>query len=123
MRRRVACAKPVNAATDASDRFDYLEDASNVSDAVDKASDAVEDMEEAVSNLSDTPEDTILNIENNIENHYIAECKRCHEVFISAVVESESDVDAVNGECPCCHEETEQELKWIVRNKSFSQER
>lgn len=113
MRKRIATAKPVLAA---SDDFVSVQDVGDVSDALDEASDKIDDLQEAVSDVDEYPHDPVFDIENNIDNHYIAECDRCHEVFISAVVESDSEVSSVQGECPCCHEETTQNLKWIVRN-------
>lgn len=113
MRKRIATAKPVLAA---SDDFVSVQDVDDVSDALDEASDKLDDLQEAVSDVDEYPRDPVFEMENNIENHYIAECDRCHEVFISAVVESDSAISSVDGECPCCHEETTQELKWIVRS-------
>ena len=113
MRKRVAIARPVLAA---SDDFVSVEDVDDMSEALDEASDRIDDIQEAVSDVDEYPHDPMFDMENNIENHYIAECDRCHEVFISAVVESDSDVFSVNGECPCCHEETTQNLKWIIRS-------
>mgnify|MGYP007047952173 CR=1 FL=1 len=116
MRRRIVAAKPVMAAPDF---MEDLKDVEDLSESIDNAADAVEDIQDVVDDIDDAPEDTLLDIDNNIENHYIAECTRCHEVFISAVVESESSVDSIEGECPCCHEQTKQELKWIVRSPDF----
>lgn len=118
MKKRIGKFTPVKAAMDDMD-FDSLEDAQNVQDAAEDASNALNDLQDAVDDLSDAPTDSILDMDNNIENHYIAECCRCHEVFISAVTESDSQVDSIEGECPCCHESTKQDLKWIVRDKSF----
>ena len=52
---------------------------------------------------------------NNIDNHYIAECDRCKGVFISAVIESDQQVESISGMCPLCGEETEQYLKWVIK--------
>lgn len=113
MRKRIATAKPVLAA---SDEFVSVQDVDDMSNALDEASDRIDDLQEAVSDVDEYPHDSVFEMENNIENHYIAECDHCHEVFISAVVESDSPVSSVEGECPCCHEETKQTLKWIVRS-------
>ena len=120
MKKRIGTFEPIKAA-DSSIDFDSLEDAESLQDAASDASDAIDNLQDAVSDFSDAPADSILNMDNNIENHYIAECDRCHEVFISAVTESDSQVDFIEGECPCCHESTKQELKWIVRDKSFGE--
>ena len=119
MRRRIVAAKPVMAAPDF---MDDVEDIENVSESIEDASDAVEDLKDTIDDIDDNPEDTLLDIDNNIENHYIAECERCHEVFISAVVESDSPVESIEGECPCCHEHTKQNLKWIVRDVDFGKQ-
>lgn len=114
MRRRVAAFKPVMAAEE--DEAFMMEDPDAMKDAVEDMSDTLDDVQDALENVDEGPQDAILDMENNISDHYIAECDRCHEVFISAVVESETPMDSVEGECPCCHEHTTQRLKWIVRN-------
>ena len=93
-----------------------VEDTEDMSDTLDDVADTVDDLQDVVDQIDDAPQDTILDVDNNISNHYIAECERCHEVFISAVVESDSGMDSVQGECPCCHEQTTQYLKWIIRD-------
>lgn len=115
--------KPVMAADGDpfGDNFE-MEDTDSIQDALDDTTDTLEDLQDSVEELDDNPQDPILDINNNIENHYIAECRRCHEIFISAVVESESAVSSINGECPVCHEETEQDLKWIVRSAADENE-
>lgn len=122
MRRRVVAATPVTAAVEDEDNFAFdVEDTDSMQDSLDDATDAIEDLQDTVEDIDDAPQDTVLDMENNIENHYIAECTRCHEIFISAVVESDSPVEAIEGECPCCHEQTKQELKWIVRDVSYGE--
>lgn len=111
--------KPVLAAEE--DPF-ALEDADDAQNMLDDATDAIDDLQDAVAEVSDQPEDAILDMDNNIDNHYIAECQRCHEIFISAVVESETRMESVHGECPCCHEQTEQDLKWIVRSVNYEED-
>lgn len=119
MKKTLGTFKPVMAA---EFDFDDIEDAQSVRDAADDASDAIDDLQDAVDDISDAPADTILDIENNIENHYVAECDRCHDIFISAMTESDTDVESIEGECPCCHEQTKQTLKWIVRDKNFGKQ-
>lgn len=60
-------------------------------------------------------DDVDIEVENNIANHYIAECDRCHGVFISALVETDQEVDSISGTCPLCGKDTEQYLKWIIK--------
>lgn len=99
------------------DTLDYEGDIDNVDDGfqdtVDDVADAVEDIQDT---LDDDQEDAVnIEIENNIEDHYIAECEKCHGIFISATIESDQDVQKVTGECPLCGEESDQYLKWVVK--------
>ena len=120
MRTRVATFKPVFAA-DGDEKFEdvFVDDAEeDVSDTLEGVQDSLDDLQDQVDEFDDKPKDSVLDVTNNIEDHYIAECDNCHEVFISAVVESESPIESVEGECPCCHEHSKQYLKWIVRSAS-----
>lgn len=85
---------------------EYIEDneADNEADNAD-LSDEEEDIP------SDNP---LINIENNIEGKYIAECERCGGVFISALSVSDVPVEAIHGICPLCDHDTDQYLKWYV---------
>lgn len=56
-----------------------------------------------------------IEIENNISDHYIAECEKCQGVFISATIESDQKISKVTGECPLCGEESDQYLKWVIK--------
>lgn len=56
-----------------------------------------------------------IEIDNNIDNHLIAECQNCHGIFISAMIASDQPVESINGVCPLCNKNTEQFLKWIVK--------
>lgn len=99
------------------DTLDYEGDIDNVDDGfqdtVDDVADAVEDIQDT---LDDDQEDAVnIEIENNIGDHYIAECEKCHGIFISATIESDQDVQKVTGECPLCGEESDQYLKWVVK--------
>lgn len=117
MRKRIGSYRPVMAAEGDENDFAFdVEDTDDMSDTLDDVADTVDDLQDVVDQIDDAPQDTILDVDNNISNHYIAECERCHEVFISAVVESDTEMDSVQGECPCCHEQTKQYLKWIIRN-------
>ena len=57
-----------------------------------------------------------IDIDNNIANHLIAECQNCHGIFISAMIASDQAVESINGVCPLCNKNTEQFLKWIVKD-------
>ena len=57
-----------------------------------------------------------IEIENNIANHLIAECQNCHGIFISAMIASDQSVESINGVCPLCNKDTEQSLKWIIKD-------
>lgn len=72
--------------------------------------DEVEDMGE------DGQQDgSTIDVDNNITNHLIAECQNCHGIFISAMIASDQIVESINGVCPLCSKDTEQFLKWIVK--------
>lgn len=117
MRKRIATFKPVMAAEEEMSENPFeLDDVDSMQDTVEDMSDTLDDIQDAIEDTDTAPSDTVLDMENNISDHYVAECERCHEVFISAVVESETPVDSVEGECPCCHEHTTQYLKWIIRD-------
>ena len=61
-------------------------------------------------------DDVDIDTDNNIANHYIAECDACHGVFISAMIESDQQVDHISGICPLCNKDSDQYLKWIIRD-------
>ena len=86
----------------------------NVADQIDDISDDVEDLQDALSDVHE--DDTNIEIDNNISGHYIAECERCHGIFISAVTESDQAVKKITGVCPLCDKETDQYLKWVVKD-------
>jgi len=79
-----------------------------------------EDIEEEVidENLGEDGEQdgTTIEVENNITNHLIAECENCHGIFISAMIASDQDVESISGVCPLCNKDTEQVLKWVVKD-------
>ena len=85
------------------------------SDQLDDVADTVEDIQDVV-NDDDHQEDSIdIEVENNIAGHYIAECDKCKNVFISATVLSDQVVESVTGICPICREESDQYLKWVIK--------
>lgn len=90
------------------------EDDEGLGDTLDNLSDQVEDLQDSI---DDVDEDLVtIDTDNNISNHYIAECDNCHGIFISAVVESDQEVNSISGTCPLCEKDTSQLLKWIVRD-------
>ena len=91
-----------------------LEDADGVMDALDDVADDVEEIQDGLDDMEDDSVDIALN--NNITNHYIAECEKCQGIFISAVIESDQEIDHVSGICPMCGRETDQYLKWVIRD-------
>lgn len=91
-----------------------LEDSDGILDAIDDVADNVEDIQDAIDDVDEDEVDIAMN--NNIADHYIAECDRCHGIFISAVVESDQEIDTVSGICPLCGKESEQSLKWIIKS-------
>ena len=92
---------------------DGFEDDNAISDTIDDVQDTLEDVQDTLDDV--TEDDPSIEIENNIDGHYIAECEKCHGVFISAIVESDEEMTSIHGTCPLCDKETEQFLKWIVR--------
>lgn len=93
---------------------DVIDDASGLDDRLDDIQDTVENMQDDIDDIQE--DDTLLEVDNNIADHYICECERCHGIFISALIESEQQVDHVSGICPLCDEETDQYIKWIIRD-------
>ena len=57
-----------------------------------------------------------IEMDNNITNHLIAECQNCHGIFISAMLASDQVIESINGVCPLCNKDTEQSLKWIIKD-------
>lgn len=81
---------------------------------LDDIQDQIEDVQDTVNDIEEDGVD--IDIDNNITNHLIAECENCHEIFISAMVDSNQDVESISGVCPLCNKETTQQLKWIVKD-------
>lgn len=96
------------------EEFSEDPDTESTADAVDTLTDAVDELQDTVEEVQE--DDPSIEIDNNIENHYIAECDRCHGVFISALVEADHEVSKISGICPLCEKESDQQLKWIVRS-------
>lgn len=56
----------------------------------------------------------LIETDNNISNHYIAECDACKGIFITAVISSDAKVDSITGICPLCEQESTQYLRWLI---------
>lgn len=124
MKRVVRASKLVNKtrvmAAGEDDMFDesYVDDydspEEDLVDTLDDVADTVEDIQDTVDEVEE--DDINIETDNNISGHYIAECDGCHGVFISATMESDQIVEKVTGICPLCQKETEQYLKWVIRD-------
>lgn len=97
----------------ATDENDFESDY-NIADTIDDISDSVDDIQDTIDGIEE--DDVDIELDNNIANHYIAECDRCHGIFISAMIESDQDVERISGTCPLCNKETDQYLKWVVKS-------
>lgn len=91
---------------------DLVVEDNGAADALEDIADDVEDMQDQLDDI--TEDDPSIEIENNIAEHYIAECDKCHGIFISAVIKSDQEVEKISGICPICGKESEQFLNWIV---------
>lgn len=91
-----------------------IDDVDSMLDAVDDVADAVDDIQDSLDDIDEDDVDIAVN--NNITNHYIAECEKCQGVFISPIVNSYQSVDKVTGICPLCNKESDQYLKWIIKD-------
>ena len=85
---------------------DLAETLGDVSDSLDDLQDTIDDIEE---------DDVEIETENNIENHYIAVCDRCHGFFVSAVQESDQEIASISGVCPLCGKESDQSLDYVIK--------
>lgn len=85
-----------------------------VTDTIDDMADNIEDMKDQIDE-DVVEDDTTIEVDNNIDDHYIAECDICHGIFISAVTESDQDVQSITGVCPLCGKESDQYLNWVVK--------
>lgn len=100
----------------AAEDFEEITD-TELSDDIDDIADQIDDVQDAVDDIDE--DDVDIETENNITNHYIAECDSCHGLFISAMIESDQIVDHISGICPVCGKETDQYLNWIIRETDF----
>lgn len=117
-RASVLASRKYVKAAEGDDEFDdvdeFDEDSDGLMDAIDDVADNVEDIQDQMDEIEEDQVDIAIN--NNIADHFIAECERCNGVFISAVVDSDQNIDHVNGTCPLCGRETDQYLKWVIRD-------
>ena len=89
------------------------EDDEAFDDTLDDIADSVEDMQDTLDEVQE--DDVDIEIDNNIDGHLIAECDKCHGIFISAMIESDQDVEKISGICPLCERESDQYIKWVVK--------
>lgn len=85
-----------------------------INDNIDQLSDTIDDLQDAVEDIDES--DVDIELDNNIDGHYVAECDNCHGVFISAMLESDQHVEKISGTCPLCNKETDQYLKWVIKS-------
>lgn len=118
--RKSASSVTSSSITAADDDFES-DDFSDETDSTDSLSDNIEDIADTVEDIQDTfddvqEDDVNIQVENNISDHYIAECERCHGIFISSVIRSEQPLEKISGTCPLCDRQTDQYLKWVVKD-------
>ena len=105
--------RPILAADDFDDEDIFnTEDESNNEEFVEEE-EIDEDAEPKEANIQE--DDPDIDVDNNIQNHVIAECDNCKGIFISAMIASEQDIESINGICPLCNKDTTQTLKWIIK--------
>lgn len=104
------------------DMFDDMgeDDVDEIEEEVD-IEQTLDDLSETIATIKDTltayEEDLPdIEVENNITDHYIAECDNCHGVFITAIEDTGTEINDISGICPLCDEESLQELKWVIRD-------
>ena len=90
-------------------------DGDDIRETIDDLADSVGEVQDVVEEVSEDNPD--IEVDNNIANHFIAECDSCHGIFISAMVETDQDVKSVTGICPLCDKESDQVLKWIIKKR------
>lgn len=99
---------------DFSDETDPTDSTDSLSDNIDDIANTVEDIQDTIDDVQE--DDVNIQVENNISDHYIAECERCHGIFISSVIRSEQPLEKISGTCPLCDRQTDQYLKWVVKD-------
>ena len=80
--------------------------------------DGEENTEEVSENMGEDGQQdgSTIDVDNNITNHLVAECQNCHGIFVSAMLASDQIIESINGVCPLCSKDTEQFLKWIIKD-------
>lgn len=114
----ISISTPITAAEDDEDEFgfDDFEDEGFNDEPEGDLAEGEEDIPlEEGEEMEDPEDEPNIESENNIENHYIVECDRCHGIFISALVESDQVIDHISGICPLCEKESDQYVKWVVK--------
>lgn len=99
---------------DAEFEDQLLEDDTSFGNTLDSIADNIEDIQDQVDDVQE--DDIDIEMDNNIDGHYIAECEKCHGLFISAVIESDQEVEKISGTCPLCEKESDQYLKWVIKS-------
>ena len=99
---------------DAEFEDSLIDDDDTIDDTLDTIADNIEDIQDQVDDIQE--DDVDIEIDNNIDGHYIAECDRCQGIFISAVIESDQEVEKITGICPLCEKESDQYLKWKIQS-------
>lgn len=79
----------------------------HISDDYEDQKDDIEDIEE---------DDVDIEVDNNIADHYIAECDRCKGVFITPIEKTDHSIEKIDGQCPLCEHDTTQYLKWVIES-------
>lgn len=85
----------------------------SLNNQLDDMADNIEDIQDSVNEIDEDAPD--IEIDNNIDNHYIAECAQCKGIFISAVLQSDQELDHITGICPLCGNDSDQYLNWVVK--------
>lgn len=93
--------------------FSFDDEDDSMDETLEGIADDIEDMQEDVDELQE--DDVSIEIDNNIEGHYIAECDKCKGIFISAMTETDQVVESIKGTCPLCDKESEQFIKWVIK--------
>lgn len=88
-------------------------DSDALGDQLDDIEDNLEDIQDTVNDVEE--DDVDIEVDNNIAGHLIAECENCKKTFISAMIESDQEVESISGICPCCGKDTVQQLKWVIK--------
>lgn len=85
----------------------------DIADTIDDLADDVNDIQDTIDEVQE--DDIDIELDNNIANHFVAECDNCHGIFISALAESDQAIEKISGTCPLCDKETDQYLKWVIK--------